>query len=185
MTAGFGEGGEDREVAVALGANLGSEAEIFARFSAAVAALREWAAGLVAASSVVASEPVGPVESQPRFLNAVAVFEAREALRPERLLRGLLEIEAAHGRDRLVPGGPRTLDLDLLWFGAERIVSDELVVPHPRMLRRRFVLAPLAEVLGMERVVPGAKVGLGELLASSEPQPVEVRRLRPVRGWLT
>jgi 2-amino-4-hydroxy-6-hydroxymethyldihydropteridine diphosphokinase len=80
------------------------------------------------------------------------------------VLRG---IEAAAGRDRTGPRwGPRTLDLDLLLYGAETIVAPDLVVPHPGLAARRFVLAPLAE-LAPGLVVPGLGQTVAELLAAA------------------
>lgn len=169
-------GGAPVEVAVALGANLGSPADIAARFTAALARLEAEATGPVTRSSLYRSAPVGPVLDQPEFLNAVAVFAA---LRPDprALLGELLAIEAAHGRERALRGGPRPLDLDLLWVGDLRVDEPSLTLPHPRMLERRFVLAPLAEVLGAERVVPGAAAPLGALLAGRSLEPAAVERL--------
>jgi 2-amino-4-hydroxy-6-hydroxymethyldihydropteridine diphosphokinase len=106
-------------------------------------------------SSLYRTEPVGMVE-QPAFVNAAAAVETR--LAPEELLRALIGIERLYGRDRTgqnglgsVPKGPRTLDLDLLLAvdegGAGIVhVSESLTLPHPEMARRRFVLAPLAEI---------------------------------------
>ena len=85
--------------------------------------------------------------NQPRFLNAAALL--RMSLEPAPLLRALLEIEIMMGRDRS-PGalakGPRTLDLDLLWFDNRVLATPELTLPHPAMHLRRFVLEPLAEI---------------------------------------
>ena len=83
--------------------------------------------------------------TDPDFLNAVAALETR--LDPRRLLAGLLEIEAGLGRDRTEnTPGPRTIDLDLLLFGNAVVDEAGLVIPHPRMHRRRFVLEPLSEI---------------------------------------
>jgi 2-amino-4-hydroxy-6-hydroxymethyldihydropteridine diphosphokinase len=99
------------------------------------------------------TEPVGYLD-QPRFLNGVAEVETR--LSPRELLDELLELERAFGRDRSAspPQGPRTLDLDLLLYGDETIAEPGLVVPHPRLHERAFVLEPLAE-LDPCLVVPG------------------------------
>lgn len=107
--------------------------------------------GVVAArSSMYRTEPVGLVD-QPAFLNAVARVETE--LAPEALLEELLKIERCFGRDRAksVFKGPRTLDLDLLLVndaaGKPVVLNTEtLTLPHPEMARRRFVLAPLAEM---------------------------------------
>jgi 2-amino-4-hydroxy-6-hydroxymethyldihydropteridine diphosphokinase len=83
---------------------------------------------------------------QPRFLNAVVALETE--LAPRALLEALLEIERALGRDRSagIENGPRTLDLDILLYGDLVLSEDGLVIPHPRMAERAFVLAPLHEV---------------------------------------
>ena len=102
-------------------------------------------------SSLYRSEPVGYCE-QPDFVNAVARVES--GLDARTLLAELLAIEQAHGRVRTRPNGPRTLDLDLLLFDDECIVTDALVVPHPRMHERAFVLIPLTEI-APDIVIPG------------------------------
>ncbi len=104
-----------------------------------------------ARSSVYRSAPVGYAH-QPDFLNAVAQVET--GLRPEPLLAELLAIEARHGRSRSFANAPRTLDLDLLLFGDERIATPGLTVPHPRMHERAFVLVPLAEI-APQAAIPG------------------------------
>ncbi|HEY2074363.1 MAG TPA: 2-amino-4-hydroxy-6-hydroxymethyldihydropteridine diphosphokinase [Gaiellaceae bacterium] len=108
---------------------------------------------VVAVSTLVDTEPVGVVD-QPRFLNGVAALET--GLSAGDLLAVLLEVERRFGRVRAgaVPQGPRTLDLDLLLYGDAEIDEPGLVVPHPRLHEREFVLGPLAEVApGLE--VPG------------------------------
>ncbi|MGH8648501.1 MAG: 2-amino-4-hydroxy-6-hydroxymethyldihydropteridine diphosphokinase, partial [Burkholderiales bacterium] len=102
-------------------------------------------------SSFYRNPPSGVLD-QPDFVNAVAEIETRLAARE--LLEHLLAIERVHGRVRDVPDGPRTLDLDLLLYGGLAVREPGLVVPHPRMLDRAFVLVPLAEI-APEAVVPG------------------------------
>ena len=106
---------------------------------------------LVQHSSLYRSVAVGP-PGQPPYVNAVA--ELATALAPEALLDGLQAIEAAHGRVRELRWGPRTLDLDLLLFGAQEIKGQRLTVPHPEVANRNFVLAPLLEI-APEAVIPG------------------------------
>lgn len=135
---------------VGLGANLGDRERAL---RAAVDALGgEAGIEVVAVSTLRDTEPVG-VGEQPRFLNGVAELET--SLPARELLDRLLAVEHRLGRVR-VPGehGPRTLDLDLLLFGVETIDEPGLVVPHPRLHERRFVLEPLAE-LAPCLVVPG------------------------------
>jgi 2-amino-4-hydroxy-6-hydroxymethyldihydropteridine diphosphokinase len=98
---------------------------------------------LVKRSSLYRSAPIGHAE-QPEFVNAVAQLET--ALPAERLLMELQEIEKRHGRERSFPNAPRTIDLDILIYGNLRTASDRLVLPHPRMHERKFVLEPLYEV---------------------------------------
>jgi 2-amino-4-hydroxy-6-hydroxymethyldihydropteridine diphosphokinase len=145
---------------VALGANLGD------REASIRGALAELATAdgveVVAVSSLVETDPVGYLD-QPRFLNGAAALET--SLAPEQLLALLLAVERRFGRERegVPEQGPRTLDLDLLLYGSERIDRPGLRVPHPRLHERRFVLEPLAE-LDPSLEVPG-KGEIQELLA--------------------
>jgi 2-amino-4-hydroxy-6-hydroxymethyldihydropteridine diphosphokinase len=136
-------------VYVGLGGNMGTQAEITARFDDACERLRVWAAdgAVLERSPIYRTAPTGPVADQPEFLNQVAGFPPGPGLEPRGLLDLLLAIEAHHGRVRDVKEGPRTLDLDLLLFGQRVIVEPGLIVPHPRMGHRAFVLAPLLDLL--------------------------------------
>ncbi|GAA5444027.1 2-amino-4-hydroxy-6-hydroxymethyldihydropteridine pyrophosphokinase [Microbulbifer sp. NBRC 101763] len=98
---------------------------------------------LLRCSSFYSSTPIGP-SGQPDYVNAVA--ELNTSLSPIELLDQLQSIEAAHGRERSVRWGARTLDLDILLFGERQIDDVRLQVPHPRMAERNFVLLPLAEL---------------------------------------
>ena len=135
---------------VGLGANLGDRERTF---RAAVDALGdEEGVEVVGLSSLRETEPVG-VGEQPRFLNGAVAIET--ALEAQELLERLLAIEQRFGRMRVAgEHGPRTLDLDLLLYGDEVIEEPGLVVPHPRLHERRFVLEPLAD-LDPGLVVPG------------------------------
>ena len=144
---------------VGLGANLGERERTL---SAAVDALGdEDGIEVVAVSTLRETEPVG-VGEQPLYLNGVAALDT--TLTALELLDRLLAVEQRFGRVR-VPGehAPRTLDLDLLLFGDAEIDEPGLVVPHPRLHERRFVLEPLAE-LAPGLVVPGHG-GVESLLA--------------------
>jgi 2-amino-4-hydroxy-6-hydroxymethyldihydropteridine diphosphokinase len=137
-------------VFIGLGGNLGSEAEILDRFDDAHAELTRLAeSGRTGRSPVYRSKAVGPVPGQPDFLNQVVGFVPLPDLEPRALLAVMRGIEQRHGRTRERAQGPRTLDLDLLLFG-ERIIHEppELIVPHPRLGHRPFVLAPLLDLLG-------------------------------------
>lgn len=132
---------------IGLGANLPSKAGAPSRTLAAALVELGSREGVEVAesSSVHETEPVGPA-GQPRYANACA--ELRVTLGPRELLGVMLEVEAAFGRDRAREErwGPRTLDLDLLVYGRERIDEPGLTVPHPRMLERSFVIDPLREI---------------------------------------
>lgn len=138
---------------VGLGANIGNPA---AQLSGALASLD--AAGVLAAvSGVYRSAPIGP--KQPEFLNLVAELAVSEG--PYELLARCQALEAAAQRVRRERWGPRTLDVDVLLFGDTMLRDPELVIPHPRLRERRFVLDPLAE-LAPELVT------LGELAAVAD-----------------
>lgn len=128
-----------RRAFLGLGANLGDRE----------AALREAAAALpdvVAVSPVYETEPVGGPEGQPPYLNLVVELATARSARD--LLAMAHRLEASAGRDRAaeVRNGPRRLDIDVLWIDGVVLDEADLVVPHPRMLERRFVLAPLADL---------------------------------------
>ena len=123
---------------------------------------------VIARSSLYRSAPVG-YAAQPDFINAVAALDT--ALEAHVLLRELQAIEARHKRARSFANAPRTLDLDLLLFGDQRISDAELVVPHPRMHERAFVLEPLVEI-APDAQIPG-KGGAQALLAGCRDQTVE------------
>ena len=130
---------------VGLGANLGDPHANLVAAVAAIAALPQ--VELKAVSSVYESDPVGPVADQPVFLNAVA--EVSTALAPGALLAALHEIESSLGRTRTVRFGPRTCDLDLLLYDDVQSDDPALLLPHPRLAERRFVLDPLGELAPM------------------------------------
>lgn len=124
---------------IALGANIGDPQE---QMDLAVALLRE-AIDIKAVSSYYRTAPVGGPE-QPDYLNAVCIAECE--LPAAHLLALLHGIEKALGRERVVHWGPRTIDLDLIQYGAILSYADELQLPHPRAHERRFVLEPWAEI---------------------------------------
>jgi 2-amino-4-hydroxy-6-hydroxymethyldihydropteridine diphosphokinase len=126
---------------VALGSNLGDRA---AHVAAAVTALGALpGTRLIAVSATYETAPVGPAGQQ-NYFNAVAALAT--SLAPLTLLDHLLAIEQARGRVRRERWGPRTLDLDLLLHGGTVLDDPRLTLPHPRLLERAFVLAPLADV---------------------------------------
>lgn len=139
----------EREVVFSLGSNLGDR---LSNLTAAVAALAA-TEGLEirGVSPVYETEAVGPVE-QPDFLNIVVT--GRSALSSSKLLARGLQIEAERGRERVVTQGPRTLDVDLITVGEERVDWDALTLPHPRAHERAFVLIPWHS-LDPGAVIPG------------------------------
>lgn len=128
------------KVFVGLGANLGDRGEALWHALQALAALPS--TQLRAVSSLYSSAPVDA--TGPDYLNAVAQLET--ALAPQAFLEALQAIELAAGRERPYRNAPRTLDLDVLLWGAEVLNTPSLIVPHPRMYERAFVLKPLAEL---------------------------------------
>jgi 2-amino-4-hydroxy-6-hydroxymethyldihydropteridine diphosphokinase len=129
---------------VGLGSNLGDRERLIAQAAELIGALR--------LSTVIETEPWG-FGDQPKFLNAVAELETE--LTPRQLLDHLLDVERRLGRERIGPQwGPRTIDLDLLLYGEETIDEPGLVVPHPRLAQREFVLRPLVELVPLLKI-PG------------------------------
>ena len=149
---------------IGLGSNLdspaGTPAETVASGARSLTAIGE----IVARSSLYRTAPVG-YEDQPSFVNAVVALRTDE--NPEEVLQYLLAIERSFGRDRAagIAKGPRTLDLDLLLMGDLIYQSPTLMVPHPELQHRRFVLAPLAEI-APEMVHPVLRKTVRELLAA-------------------
>ena len=150
---------------IGLGGNLG---DVRASLEAAFAALNALpGTHLVRTSSFYVSAPHDA--TGPDYLNAVA--EVSTTLSPHELLAGLQAIETQAGRGRPYRNAPRTLDLDLLLHGSQRIASATLVIPHPRLHDRAFVLRPLAEI-APELAIPGLGA-LVELLPTVAGQRVD------------
>lgn len=125
---------------IALGANLGDAAQAVRDAMARIAALP--GTQLRKQSRLYATQPVDA--TGPDFVNAVV--EVATSLQPHDLLAALQQIENDAGRARPYRNAPRTLDLDVLLYGDERIADAALTIPHPRMSERAFVLVPLAEI---------------------------------------
>jgi 2-amino-4-hydroxy-6-hydroxymethyldihydropteridine diphosphokinase len=141
-----------------LGSNVGDRES---HLRAAIALLRERGVEVEAVSSTYETEPVGEVLDQPDFLNAA--IRIRTELEPEALLALCKEIEAERGRVLDAPRhSPRPLDVDLLLLGDLEISTERLTLPHPEVVSRRFVLAPLLE-LDPVLALPG-----GESLADAQ-----------------
>lgn len=139
---------------IGLGGNLGDPAAALQDAFDAVG--RIFGVELTAVSSVYQSAPVG-LSAQPDFLNAVARVDT--LLEPGELLEQLLRIETEQGRVRLGERfGPRLIDLDLLLYNETVLQTEDLTLPHPRMLDRRFVLEPLAELEGDMGLADGRRL---------------------------
>lgn len=164
------------EVVVALGSNLGDSA---ATLRAAIQRLRERSPSAFAASSLWQSAPVDCPPGSPLFLNAIVCFNPESNETPESLLDHLQLLEREFGRQpKIVLNEPRTLDLDLIAFGAEVRANARLTLPHPRAHLRRFVLEPLCEI-APQLVLPGQSRTVRELLDSLPPDEHFVRLAKP------
>ena len=156
---------------LSLGSNLGDRAENLER---AIAALPQAGVLVLRRSSLYETEPVDFL-AQPWFLNCVV--EGETSLMPRQLLHTLQAIERTFGRKKRIARGPRVIDLDILFYDASVIRTPEVEIPHPRMHKRRFVLAPLAELApDLRHPVLGATVA--ELLAAIQDNSA-VRIWRP------
>jgi 2-amino-4-hydroxy-6-hydroxymethyldihydropteridine diphosphokinase len=156
---------------VALGANLGDRAEMLRWAVERLDALGE----VEAVSPIYETDPVDVID-QPAFLNAVA--QVKTDLRPGAVLAGLLAIELDAGRQRVIPHGPRTLDLDLLLHDDTIVDTQDLTIPHPRMHQRAFVLVPLAD-LAPDLIVPGFGRTVSDLLTGLDLKQAGVRPYGP------
>jgi 2-amino-4-hydroxy-6-hydroxymethyldihydropteridine diphosphokinase len=158
-----------KTVYLSLGSNLGDRE---ANLRAGIAALAGAGAQVKRVSSIYETEPIDYLD-QGWFLNCV--LKAETELEPLELLRKLREIESRMGSKKIIAKGPRILDMDILLYGQEAIATEELQVPHPRMLQRKFVLVPLAEIAPevKHRAWPGTAA---EMLARC-PDASVVRRL--------
>ena len=138
---------------LALGSNEGDRLSTLQR----AVDLLDGAAGITIrrSSRIYETEPVGG-PPQPDFLNAVV--EARTSLDARELLEACHRVERSLGRERVVRWGPRTIDIDILTYGRERIDEPDLVIPHPRMHERGFVLAPLLELVADPPLPSGARL---------------------------
>ena len=170
---------------IGLGSNLGN------RLSHLAAALDSIAdtdgTYVIEVSNVVESEPWG-VTGQPAFANAVA--QVATTLSADRLLEALKDIEAALGRTSGPRYGPRVIDLDILLFGDEEWRAEDLVVPHPRLAERDFVVTPLLEIAPDVRWPDGTRitrdeVTVGRVTGVLGPVPGFEPVTPPVGGWVT
>lgn len=130
-----------KHVFLGLGSNLGDRESYL---SHAIATLSSHVSiNVIVQSSVIETEPMG-IEHQGKFLNAV--IEIETSLTPQKLLQACLDIEIQHGRIRGEKWGPRTIDIDILFFDDQLIQEEGLHVPHPEVHNRAFALQPMAEI---------------------------------------
>ncbi|GAA4721668.1 2-amino-4-hydroxy-6-hydroxymethyldihydropteridine diphosphokinase [Brevibacillus fulvus] len=150
------------EAYLALGSNMGDRNRLLSQAVKALAAVPQ--IELQRISAVYETDPVGYVE-QEAFLNmAVAV---QTTLTPERLLDEVLSIEQQLGRVRTVRWGPRTIDLDILLYGDQRVDTPALQIPHPAMAERAFVLIPLADIWPQAKPLPVIGKTIDQCLVSA------------------
>ena len=153
---------QSRIAIVALGSNLGDSRRILL---AAMDRLQTFSDQPILKSSLWQSLPVDCPPGSPEFVNAVVGLVPRKGETPESLLKKLQEVENEFGRSRgHIINEPRSLDLDLIAFGAETRISADLLLPHPRAQVRRFVLQPLSEI-APELILPGQEKTVSQLLA--------------------
>lgn len=149
-------------ILVALGANLPSRyGSPHQTLLAAIDSMKEHQIDVVSVSNIYATAPVPPDPDQPDYCNAVIAVET--AMDMEMLLGLLLDIEQDFGRVRTVRNAPRCIDFDLVAYHDEIKETKNLVVPHPRMHQRLFVLKPLADI-APQWIHPVLKKSVGELI---------------------
>ena len=146
---------------IALGSNLGDSPGIIRD---AMARLQNVSDRPLLKSSLWQTLPVDCPPGSPKFVNAVVGLVPRKGETPESLLKKLQEVENEYGRSRgHILNEPRSLDLDLIAFGAETRISADLILPHPRAQVRRFVLQPLSEI-APDLILPGQRKTVLQML---------------------
>ena len=156
---------------IGLGGNVGTEAEITARFSRAREALAQL--GAVRGAALYRTAAIGPTQAP--FLNTAVRVRLADAT-PAELIATVLELERLLGRDRrgATRWGPRVIDLDVLVWGMRVIRTPELELPHPRLAERRFALRPLVDLLGEDVVLPGMRESIGALEQRASAQGLDL-----------
>ncbi len=156
-----------KRIYLSLGSNIGDRETNLRK---AVERLESLDVHVLRASRIYETEPVDYVD-QAWFLNQVV--EAETALFPMQLLTRTARVERELGRTRTVPKGPRTLDIDILFYGDAVVRTARLELPHPRLAQRRFVLAPLAEIAPDLRH-PVTRLSVRQMLESAPPSVVRL-----------
>lgn len=126
---------------IGLGSNLGNRKLFLSKSISALSQIFK----LVEVSSIYQSAAI-EYTNQPDFLNQVAEFKLPDHLSPQEVLKTTMNIELKFGRNRVINKGPRNIDIDLLFWGLEKISTDSLSIPHPGVLSRSFVVKPLREL---------------------------------------
>jgi 2-amino-4-hydroxy-6-hydroxymethyldihydropteridine diphosphokinase len=158
-------------VHLGIGSNVGDRMTTLRRAVEALSTAGE----ILATSSIYETAPFG-VTGQPDFLNCCVKLDTR--LAPRELLERTRDIERELGRVAGSRWGPRTADIDILLYGDHSIRTPELVLPHPGLLQRAFVLVPLAEIAA-DQSIPEAHITVAEALRRVVRQPGDVRRVAP------
>jgi 2-amino-4-hydroxy-6-hydroxymethyldihydropteridine diphosphokinase len=160
------------KVIIALGSNLGDSRRIILE---AMARLQTFSDQPILKSSLWQTTPANCPPNSPLFVNAVVGFAPQKNETPESLLQKLRALEKELGRPpKKVLNEPRSLDLDLIAFGTETRNSPELILPHPRAHRRRFVLQPLSEI-APDFILPGQSKTISQLLAELPDEEIVTR----------
>ena len=151
----------NEKVYLSLGSNQGDSGALLLQ---ALELLQKKGISLKALSGVYQTAAVGYTE-QADFLNMVVC--GKTAFSPEKTLKVCQEIESLLGRERIIRWGPRTLDIDIIFFGGKHINTEELQIPHPRFSERAFVLIPLREIapklfekLQLQKIIPQQRIKL-------------------------
>ena len=154
------------ETLIALGANLSNRSEVLQEAIDLI--VSRPGVRLLGMSDVLETQPIGVSDSDAMFLNAAARFDVQ--LPPREWLQHLLDTEIELGRERTIRWGARKIDLDLLLYGNQIIISQPLWVPHPRMAFRRFVMQPAVQIAG-DMFHPGCGATLAEVWQALNGQP--------------
>jgi 2-amino-4-hydroxy-6-hydroxymethyldihydropteridine diphosphokinase len=162
-----------KTVYLGLGSNIGDSQQML---QAAIDRLHSPDFRVKRVSSVYKTEPQER-RNQQWFLNAAV--EAETDLFPRQLLARIAKIEQQLGRRRMLANGPRTIDIDILFYGSFIVKTPELTIPHPRLAERRFVLAPMVE-LAPDLRDPVTRRTMRDLLAATAGQAVRKIEFRPV-----